>query len=49
MRNEEDKAYRTAVAMNNELHGQRSPEADIANNNALENTALKDDLSTCGG
>jgi hypothetical protein len=49
MSDEGDKAYRAAVAINNELHGQASLAAEIANNNALGNVTLKDDLGTYGG
>lgn len=49
MSDEGDKAYQVAVALNNEIHGKGSLEAEIANNNALGNVALKDDLGTYGG
>jgi hypothetical protein len=44
-----DKAYQAAVALHNELHGKGSLAAEIANNNALGNVTLKDDLGTYGG
>ena len=49
MSDEGDKAYRVAVALHNEVHGQGSLAAEIANNNALGNITLKDDLGTYGG
>lgn len=49
MSDEGDKAYQTAVALHNELHGKGSLAAEIANNNALGNVTLKDDLGTYGG
>lgn len=44
-----DKAYQVAVALHNEVHGKGSLAAEIANNNALGNVTLKDDLGTYGG
>ncbi len=49
MSDEGDKAYQVAVALHNELHGKGSLAAEIANNNALGNVTLKDDLGTYGG
>lgn len=49
MSDEGDKAYQAAVALHNELHGKGSLAAEIANNNALGNVTLKDDLGTYGG
>lgn len=49
MSDEGDRAYRTFVAINNELHGPASLAAEIANNNALGNVTLKDDLGTYVG
>lgn len=49
MSDEGDKAYRAAVATNNELHGNASLAAEIANNNALGNVTLKDDLGAYRG
>lgn len=48
MSDEGDKAYQAAVALHNELHGKGSLAAEIANNNALGNVTLKDDLGTYG-
>lgn len=44
-----DNAYQIAVALHNEVHGKGSLAAEIANNNALGNVMLKDDLGTYGG
>lgn len=44
-----DNAYQIAVALHNEVHGKGSLAAEIANNNALGNVTLKDDLGTHGG
>jgi hypothetical protein len=49
MSDEGDKAYQMAVALHNEVHGKGSLAAEIANNNALGNVMLKDDLGTYGG
>ena len=49
MSDEGDKAYQAAVALHNEVHGKGSLAAEIANNNALGNVTLKDDLGTYGG
>lgn len=49
MSDEGDRAYQAAVALHNELHGKGSLAAEIANNNALGNVTLKDDLGTYGG
>ncbi|KID12276.1 hypothetical protein P279_29440, partial [Rhodobacteraceae bacterium PD-2] len=49
MSDEGDKAYQIAVALRNEVHGKGSLAAEIANNNALGNGTLKDDLGTYGG
>lgn len=49
MSDEGDKAYRVAVALHNEVLGQGSLAAEIANNNALGNVTLKDDLGTYEG
>ncbi len=46
--NKGDEAYRSHVAANNALYGSGSLEAQIANNNALGNVTLKDDLGTYG-
>lgn len=48
MSDEGDKAYSTVVALNNQFLGKGSLEAEIANNNALGNITLKDDLGTYG-
>lgn len=48
MSDEGDKAYQMAVALHNEVHGKGSLAAEIANNNALGNVMLKDDLGTYG-
>ena len=44
-----DNAYQIAVTLHNEVHGKGSLAAEIANNNALGNVMLKDDLGTYGG
>jgi len=49
MSDEGDKAYEVAVALHNEVHGKGSLAAEIANNNALGDVTLKDDLGTYGG
>jgi len=49
MSDEGDKAYQVAVDLHNEVHGKGSLAAEIANNNALGNVTLKDDLGTYGG
>lgn len=49
MSDEGDKAYEGAVALHNEVHGKGTLAAEIANNNALGNVTLKDDLGTYGG
>lgn len=49
MSDEGDKAYHGAVLANELIHGKGSLEAQIANNNALGNITLKDDLGTYGG
>ena len=49
MSDEGDEAYRVAVAIHNEMHGKGSLAAQIANNNALGDVTLKDDLGTYGG
>lgn len=49
MSDEGDKAYRAAVALHNEVYGKGSLAAEVANNNALGNVTLKDDLGTYGG
>jgi hypothetical protein len=49
MSDEGDKAYQVAVTLHNEVHGKGSLAAEIANNNALGNVTLKDDLGTYGG
>ncbi|WP_323786413.1 hypothetical protein [Thalassovita sp.] len=41
-----DKAYRMTVSINNEIYGKNTLAAEIANNNALGNNILKDDLGT---
>lgn len=48
MSNEGDQAYRGSVILHNELYGKGSLAAEIANNNALGNVTLKDDLGTYG-
>lgn len=49
MSDEGDRAYQGAVALNNEVYGKGSLAAEIANNNALGNVTLKDDLGTYSG
>jgi hypothetical protein len=49
MSDEGDNVYQRAVNRNNVLFGKGSLEAEIANNNALGNVTLKDDLGTYGG
>lgn len=49
MSDEGDKAYEVAVALHNEVHGKGTLAAEIANNNALGNVTLKDDIGTYGG
>lgn len=49
MSDEGDKAYQSAVIFNNVMHGKGLLAAEIANNNALGNVTLKDDLGTYGG
>ena len=44
-----DRAYQVAAALHNGVHGKGSLAAEIANNNALGNVMLKDDLGTYGG
>lgn len=44
-----DRIYAATVGANGEIHGKGTFAAEVANNNALGNITLKDDLGTYGG